>query len=142
MVDYDLAIGESHKKKYTGKYGYITIDLILTVLCVENFEGSECTECIPGFTGTDCQTNIDDCEDVDCSGNGQCLDGVNSFKCVCDPGYTGLLCDNTEGTAIASEYTALNIDKNFFNIPFKILMVTTLVSITKFSEFIKFINLH
>ena len=113
MVDYDLAIGESHRKKYTGKYGYITIDLILTVLCVENFEGSECTECIPGFTGTDCQTNIDDCEDVDCSGNGQCLDGVNSFMCVCDPGYTGLLCDNTEGTAIVNTLHSTLVKKFF-----------------------------
>ena len=30
--------------------------------------------------------------DVDCSGNGRCVDGVNTFTCNCDPGFTGELC--------------------------------------------------
>ena len=69
------------------------MNLNITVLCAENFEGPDCTECVPGFTGTDCQTqDIDDCEGVDCSGSGQCLDGVNSFTCESDLGYTGPQC--------------------------------------------------
>ena len=39
--------------------------------------------CDPGFTGELCQTNIDDCVGVTCSGNGVCVDGVNSFTCQC-----------------------------------------------------------
>ena len=29
-------------------------------------------------------------------GNGRCEDGVNSFMCVCNPSYTGNLCDIIE----------------------------------------------
>ena len=36
---------------------------------------------------------IDDCLGVDCDGNGQCIDDVNSFTCLCNSGYTGTLCD-------------------------------------------------
>ena len=99
-INHDLPVGESGRKNHTGTFRFVTMDLNITVLCVGNFEGPDCTECVPGFTGTDCQTNINDCEGVDCSGNGQCLDGVNSFTCECDLGYTGLLCD----TQIQSNY--------------------------------------
>ena len=30
---------------------------------------------------------------MDCNGNGQCIDGTNSFICRCNTGYTGTLCD-------------------------------------------------
>ena len=40
-----------------GMYEFITMDLNITVLCAENFEGPDCTECVPGFTGTDCQVD-------------------------------------------------------------------------------------
>ena len=94
MIAQSVMVGESQRENHRSSYGFVTMDLNITVLCAaEHFEGPDCTECVPGFTGTDCQTNIDDCEDVDCSRNGQCLDGVNSFTCECAPGYTGLLCD-------------------------------------------------
>ena len=55
-----------------GMFGFVTImDLSITVLCAENFEGPDCTECVPGFIGTDCQ--VDDCIGVNCSGNGVCV---------------------------------------------------------------------
>lgn len=44
-----------------------------------------------GFTGTHCETNINDCQSSPCH-HGQCIDGTNSFICMCDPGYKGLLC--------------------------------------------------
>ena len=31
--------------------------------------------------------------DVSCSGNGQCVDGINSAACVCEEGFTGELCE-------------------------------------------------
>lgn len=52
----------------------------------------ECT-CDPGFTGQRCQTNIDDCVGVSCSGNGICIDGINSFSCDCRAGFEGQLCN-------------------------------------------------
>ena len=29
---------------------------------------------------------------MNCSGNGQCVDGVNTFECACNPGFTGEFC--------------------------------------------------
>ncbi len=49
--------------------------------------------CDPGYTGTIiCETNIDDCENRNCSGNGVCVDSVNSFSCECVSGFTGEMC--------------------------------------------------
>ena len=64
-----------------------------SVSCAQNFQGSDCTQCVPSFTGPDC-LQVDDCFNlgVNCSGNGQCVDGVDSFNCSCDPGFTGELC--------------------------------------------------
>ena len=79
LIDHSLPVRESQGQSYIGMYGFVTMDLSITVLCTENIEGHDFTECVPGFAGTDCQTNIEDYEGVNCSGNGQCLDGVNSF---------------------------------------------------------------
>ena len=37
--------------------------------------------------------NIDDCVAVNCSENGECLDGILSYTCDCDPGFTGMDCE-------------------------------------------------
>lgn len=40
-----------------------------------------------------CQTDIDDCQtDNPCLNGGSCADLVNSFRCLCVPGFTGSLC--------------------------------------------------
>ena len=36
---------------------------------------------------------IDNCYGVNCGANGWCIDGVNNYTCVCNPGYTGESCD-------------------------------------------------
>ena len=51
---------------------FVTMDLNITVLCVENFQEPDCTQCVTGFT------EVDDCVGV--SGRGQCVDGVDSLK--------------------------------------------------------------
>ena len=40
--------------------------------------------------------DIDFCVDVTCSGNGQCVEQVNSFSCECFEGFTGEQCETGE----------------------------------------------
>ena len=68
----------------------MNLTITVTVFCAVNFGGSDCTECVPGFTG-DCN-ETDHCFGVNCSGNGECGNKANSFHCVCDPDFTGELC--------------------------------------------------
>ena len=45
-------------------------------------------QCTVGYTGSTCETvNIDDCVSVTCPTNSICMDGVNTFECVCLPGF-------------------------------------------------------
>ena len=37
--------------------------------------------------------DIDNCIGVTCSGSGTCVDGVNSYTCSCEAGYTGSNCE-------------------------------------------------
>jgi hypothetical protein len=60
--------------------------------------------CNPGFTGdgrSSC-TDIDECESNPCSPYGACRDGLNSYLCTCEEGFTG----NTSCTPI--DYCASN----------------------------------
>ena len=46
------------------------------------------------FVGDQCEQNTDDCKDH-CgvaNGTGQCVDEVDGYHCVCEPGYTGADC--------------------------------------------------
>ena len=118
LIDHSLPVGESTQRQtYNGTFGFVTMDLSITVFCATGFTGADCVEvancvgvncsgngqcvdgadtftcnCVPGFTGELCQTNIDDCVGVSCSGNGRCVDGADSFSCDCDPGFTGVIC--------------------------------------------------
>lgn len=38
--------------------------------------------------------NIDDCSPNKCLNGGECIDLVDGFKCKCDAGYTGSLCQH------------------------------------------------
>ena len=91
-----IADSPSMRRNYTGVFHFVTMDLSVSPLCASNRQPPDCTQCVPGFTGDNCDVsiNIDDCAGVNCSGNGVCIDGIDSFTCLCDPGFTGRLCND------------------------------------------------
>ena len=99
-----LSIGDViNSTTYNGIRGFSQIDLTIEVVCDVDYTGDRCERsivgCNPGFTGQSCETDIDDCIGVDCNGNGQCIDGNNTYSCICNVNYTGEQCE-----------TKLNID--------------------------------
>eukprot|EP00808_Paulinella_micropora_P016736 g83090.t1 len=50
--------------------------------------------CLPGWEGDNCEINIDECEVYrqPCYNGGTCIDGINSFTCVCGTYYQGGHC--------------------------------------------------
>lgn len=50
-----------------------------------------CT-CAAGFVGRNCDENVNECESNPCF-NGECLDLVDSYKCLCPPTYLGDHCE-------------------------------------------------
>ena len=59
-----------------------------------------------------CQVNIDDCEDNDCKNGAMCMDGIQTYMCLCQPGFSGDLCqtDVDECLSNACLNSALCID--------------------------------
>ena len=47
-----------------------------------------------GFSGRYCEQNQDDCQRITCLNGGTCLDGINSFQCLCLSSYTGFYCES------------------------------------------------
>ncbi len=41
--------------------------------------------------------DIDECHTNPCHNGGTCIDGLNSFTCVCLPSYAGALCEQGKG---------------------------------------------
>ena len=65
VIDHNQPVGmQSQIESMSGTY--VIINLNITALCAQNFEGSDCTQCSPGFTGANCDVNIDNCDGVNC----------------------------------------------------------------------------
>lgn len=41
-------------------------------------------------------SDINDCESNPCKNGGTCIDGVNSYKCICSDGWEGAYCETSE----------------------------------------------
>ena len=41
-----------------------------------------------------CDINIDDCANNPCQNEGQCIDAIDDYNCVCEPGFTGKNCQH------------------------------------------------
>ena len=41
-------------------------------------------------------SDIDECEENNCMNYATCRDGVNSYDCLCQPGFTGNLCETSK----------------------------------------------
>ena len=101
LIDHNLAINESLQQNHTGIYDLVTMNLTVTVVCQENFEGPSCTQCAPGLTGPNCD-DVDQCLHLNCSGNGhlECTNNVHgnppSFLCTCNSGYSGRFCERID----------------------------------------------
>lgn len=55
--------------------------------------------CLAGFKGERCEVNVDDCKPNPCR-LGRCIDGPDSFSCVCPPGTTGVETQTREGVRV------------------------------------------
>ena len=94
FINHTLGVGiTSRRKNHTSRNSYVTMDLTVTVLCAQYFEGPHCTACVSGFTGPHCDVDIDDCIGITCSGHGECIDGMDTYTCNCSQGFTGEQCD-------------------------------------------------
>lgn len=61
-----------------------------------------CT-CPAGFAGPLCEINVDDCLDHQCQNGAMCVDGVNSYRCICrDPTTSGEFCEQLTPSSSSS----------------------------------------
>ena len=68
-----------------GTYGYGRISVSTSVQCAESYHGDQCQF-------------VNKCErdNVECSGRGVCVAEVDTYVCICEPGYTGMNCEMTD----------------------------------------------
>ena len=44
-------------------------------------------QCAVGYTGLTCEIDIDHCLSIICPNNSMCVDGIDSYECICYPGF-------------------------------------------------------
>jgi len=50
-------------------------------------------QCDGGFSGYNCAVNDDDCASFPCQHGGTCIDGADTYICVCSAGFQGDACE-------------------------------------------------
>jgi hypothetical protein len=77
--------------------------------CIDKDNDYQC-DCVPGYAGKDCENDIDECANKPCQ-NGECVNMINSFLCVCPDEYNGTLCEIMKNVS-PSDFCASNPCQN------------------------------
>lgn len=51
--------------------------------------------------------DINDCESNPCKNGGTCIDGVNSYKCICSDGWEGTYCETSEWSPCRRQFRSV-----------------------------------
>lgn len=84
------------KEYHTGECSCGAFLMAGIYLSIHNFHNKyllHCPQIIPFcLSGAMCNINIDDCAINPCHNGGTCIDGINSFTCLCPEGYNDATC--------------------------------------------------
>ena len=69
------------------KFGYICLRYNVLISWTPNFLYNII------FIGKNCEIDIDECASNPCQHGATCEDAVNSFNCICMPGFAGTSCE-------------------------------------------------
>ncbi|XP_061101560.1 aggrecan core protein-like [Conger conger] len=56
-------------------------------------DGIGLCHCPPGVSGVECEQEVDVCNSNPCTNGATCIDGTDSYKCLCLPSYGGYRCE-------------------------------------------------
>ena len=88
----DLQVGASLiRNTIQGTYQWATMTLTARLLCAEHYYGERCEN-------INCSAL-----QINCSGRGICIDGVGTYTCHCNPGYTGRDCETNIDECLLTE---------------------------------------
>ncbi|XP_023230062.1 protein eyes shut-like [Centruroides sculpturatus] len=74
--------------------------------------------CVPDFHGIACEQRYNECLPASpCMNGGTCIDGVDSFSCMCPFGFIGALCENSCKTIICDIDTTSEIITQLYTSP-------------------------
>lgn len=76
--------GGEGRKEREGREEKVRWGCPLGYLCL-----TSCCLGTAGFTGHLCQHDVDECASTPCGNGAKCLDGPNSYSCVCTEGASG-----------------------------------------------------
>ena len=83
---------------YTGKNCSTNIDDCTPNPCVRgnctDMENDYFCICPPGYSGKNCSIDTNDCSPSPCQNGGTCVDGLDTFSCVCTLYWTGSQCES------------------------------------------------
>ncbi|XP_074663092.1 uncharacterized protein LOC141915457 [Tubulanus polymorphus] len=73
--------------------------------------------CADGFTGAQCERIVlrNKCSPNPCQHFGQCIDGIDKYRCECLPGYGGINCEVSDGQVMEPQEMTEQSSRNTFS---------------------------